>query len=50
MEIALRRVYADFGVCEWCIEGHCGALPGLNAESWLAKQVKELQPEHFDLL
>jgi hypothetical protein len=35
--------YADFGVCEQCIEGHCGAVPGLNAETWLAKRVKELQ-------
>jgi hypothetical protein len=37
--------YAEFGVCERCIEGHCGAVPGPNAESWLAKTIMDLQPQ-----
>lgn len=29
---------ADFCICEECIQGHCGAVPGLTAASWLALQ------------
>jgi hypothetical protein len=30
--------YADFAVCEECMEGHCGAVPGKNANNWLARK------------
>ena len=25
----------DFIVCENCMAGHCGAVPGFNANNWL---------------
>jgi hypothetical protein len=34
--------YAEFVVCEACVCGHCGAVPGLTADLWLDNQV-----EHF---
>lgn len=30
--------FTDFRVCEDCMDGHCGAVPGLNANNWLEKQ------------
>jgi hypothetical protein len=33
--------YADFGICESCIQGHCGAVPDLTPDDWLRKHLKE---------
>ena len=32
--------YTEFMVCEMCMEGHCGAVAGLNADNWLENQIK----------
>ena len=31
--------YSDFSVCEGCMSGHCGAVPGLDADNWLTRQI-----------
>ncbi len=41
----IRRIwkcdpYCDFNVCEECMEGHCGAVPGFTANGWLALQIE----------
>lgn len=35
--------YSDFAVCEGCMAGHCGAVPGLTADRWLADWVAEYE-------
>jgi len=39
--------FADFVVCEGCMEGHCGlsGFPELNADSWLKKRIKEFKAQ-----
>lgn len=31
----------DLLVCEECMGGHCGAVPGLNADNWLSERVEQ---------
>jgi hypothetical protein len=35
--------YVDFHICEACMEGHCGAVPGFNADNWLEDRIKEFK-------
>lgn len=42
----IRRIwqvdpYADFAVCEDCMQGHCGAVYGLNATTWLDNKIEQ---------
>ena len=32
--------HSDFVVCEDCMEGHCGAVRGLDADNWLEEQYR----------
>jgi len=32
--------YSEFVVCEDCMEGHCGAVRGLDADNWLEEQYR----------
>ena len=32
--------YADFGVCEACFRGHCGAVPELTPDDWLREHLE----------
>ena len=32
---------SDFVVCEECMRGHCGAVPGLNGDNWLEERAAE---------
>jgi hypothetical protein len=32
--------FNEFIVCENCMEGHCGVVPGKTANTWLAERVK----------
>jgi hypothetical protein len=33
--------YSDFAVCEGCVAGHCGAVPGLTSDRWLGNWTAE---------
>jgi len=30
--------FTEFAVCENCLGGHCGVVPGLTPDGWLGKQ------------
>lgn len=38
--------FTDFNVCEFCMRGHCGAVPRLNADNWLEDRIKEFTTLH----
>ena len=45
---SIRRIwgvdpYSDFAVCENCMEGCCGVVPGRNADTWLAAHIARNQ-------
>lgn len=35
--------YSDFCICENCMQGHCGAVPGLNADNWLEARIRDFK-------
>ena len=42
--------FEDFRVCETCMMGHCGAVPGLNTNNWLQAHIKSYKkdPKKYD--
>jgi hypothetical protein len=33
--------FANFQICENCMQGYCGAVPGLDANNWLEEKLVE---------
>lgn len=37
--------FTEFVVCENCMEGHCGTVPGKTANKWLEKRARFKEPK-----